>query len=189
MADLTHPEAPHWRGLRKLPWILATILLLLPAVAMQFNVDGVEWTTRDFLTMGAILLVACGSFEIAARQAPNFTYLLAAALGIGTGFLLVWADLAVGIIGDGIGKANLMFFGVVLVAIIGTVVARCRAALMARAMVVTAAALVLAILVGLTVFGATPFEAGLTMVFVLLWLGSAGLFHVSAQHVARQSRG
>ena len=107
-AHLAKPNPPRWSALRKLPWIVAAILLLLPAVAMQFHVEGVDWTAGDFLVMGVILAIACGSFEVTARLAPNFTYLLAAALGIGTGFLLVWANLAVGIIGDGIGTANMM---------------------------------------------------------------------------------
>lgn len=181
MADLTHPGAPRWSALRKLPWIVAAILLLLPAVAMQLGVEGVVWTASDFVVMGVVLLVACGSFELIARNAPDFLYLVAAAIGVGTGFLLVWANLAVGIIGDGIGTANTMFFGVVLVAIVGAVLARGRASGMAKAMGAAAVALVLAVLVGLTAFGATAHEALLTMVFVLAWLASAGLFMLSAR--------
>ena len=182
----TPPAAPRWRALRTLPWIIAAILLLLPAVAMRLHVEGVDWTTGDFVVMGAILAVACGSFDLATRLAPNLAYLLAAALGIGTSFLLVWANLAVGIIGDGIHGANLMFFGVIAVAIAGTAVARGRAAGMARAMLATAAALVLAIGLGLAEFGASAREAGLTLVFALAWLASAGLFHLSRRGVTRQ---
>ena len=184
-ASSVSPNPSRWSALRKLAWIVAAILLLLPAVAMQFHVEGVDWTASDFVAMGAILAIACGSFELAARLAPNFAYLLAAALGIGTGFLLVWANLAVGIIGDGIGAANLMFFGVVVVSIVGAALARGRAAGMARAMLATAAALVIAIFVGLTTFDANSREAGLAMVFALLWLASAGLFHLSAKDMAK----
>lgn len=180
-ANLANPNPQRWSTLRKLPWIVAAILLLLPALAMQFNVDGVAWSTGDFVIMGAILLVACGIFEIAARAAPNFAYLAAAAIGVGTGFLMTWANLAVGIIGDGIGRANLMFFGVVLLAVVGTAIARLRAQGMARAMLATAIALVLAIVVGLAAFGATAREAVLTTVFVAGWLVSAGLFQFSAR--------
>lgn len=180
-ANLADGNPRRWGALRALPWIVAAILLLLPAVAMQFHVEGVIWTASDFLVMGAILFVACAGFEVALRLAPNFTYLVAAALGIGTGFLLVWANLAVGIIGDGIGAANLMFFGVVLVAIAGTAFVRGRAAGMVRAMLATAAALLLAIVIGLVAFGASALEAGLTLVFVAGWLASAGVFHLSAR--------
>jgi hypothetical protein len=181
MADLTHPGAPRWSALRKLPWIVAALLLLLPALAMRLGVDGVVWTASDFVVMGIILLIACGSFELIARHAPDVFYLVAAAIGVGTGFLLVWANLAVGIIGDGLGPANLMFFGVVLVAIVGAGLARGRASGMAKAMGAAAVVLVLAVLVGLTAFGATVREAMLTLVFVLAWLGSAGLFMRSAR--------
>ena len=180
-ANMDIPDPHRWGVLRKLPWIVAAALLLLPALAMQFDVEGVAWTASDFAAMGAILFFACGCFELAARFAPNFTYLVAAALGIGTGFLLVWANLAVGIIGDGLGTPNLMFFGVVLVGLLGAAVARLRAAAMARAMLATAGALVLAILAGVALFGATALEAGLTLVFVAGWLVSAGLFYLSAR--------
>lgn len=180
-ANLTNANPQRWSALRKLPWIVAAIILLLPAVAMQFNVEGVVWTASDFIVMGVILLIACGSFEALARSAPNFAYLAAAAIAIGTGFLMVWANLAVGIVGDGLNGANLMFFGVVLVAIVATLVARFRASSMSRAMFTTAGALVLAIAIALAAFGANALEAGLTMVFVAGWLVSAALFRLSAK--------
>ena len=180
-ANMDLPDPQRWGLLRKLPWIVAAVLLLLPAVAMQFDVEGVAWTGRDFATMGAILLFACACFEFATRRAPNFTYLVAAAMGIGTGFLMVWANLAVGIIGDGLGAANLMFFGVVLVALVASAIARFRAPRMTHAMLATAGALVLAIAAGLAFFGANALEAGLTLVFVGGWLASAGLFYLSAR--------
>lgn len=180
-ANLTNGSPQRWSVLRKLPWIAAAVILLLPAVAMQFNVEGVVWTASDFIVMGAILLIACGSFEVLARSAPNFAYLAAAAIGIGTGFLMVWANLAVGIVDDGLNGANMLFFGVVLVAVIATLVARFRAPAMARAMFATAGALVLAIAIALGAFGATALEAGLSMVFVAGWLVSGALFRLSAQ--------
>ena len=180
-ANPTNASPRRWSVLRKLPWIAAVVILLLPAVAMRFNVEGVVWTASDFIVMGAILLIACGSFEMLARSAPNFAYLAAAAIGIGTGFLMVWANLAVGIVGDDLNGANLMFFGVVLVAIVATLVARFRAPAMARAMFATAGALVLAIAIALGAFGATALEAALSMVFVAGWLAAGVLFKLSAQ--------
>ena len=167
--------------LRKLPWIAASIILLLLAVAMQFHAEGVHWTTSDFIVMGAILLVACGSFEALARSAPDFAYLAAAAAGIGTGFLMVWANLAVGIVGDGLNGANTLFFGVVLVAIVATLFARFRARAMVRAMLASAIALALVIGISVAAFGASALEAGLSLVFVAGWLVSAGLFQLSAK--------
>ena len=94
---------------------------------------------------------------------------------------MVWANLAVGIVGDDLNGANLMFFGVVLVAIVATLVARFRAPAMARAMFATAGALVLAIAIALGAFGATALEAALSMVFVAGWLAAGVLFKLSAQ--------
>ena len=179
-ANLANGHPQRWRGLRALPWIAAAIVLLLPAVAMQLHVDGVDWSGSDFVVMGAMLLIACGSFELAARLAPNLAYLAAAAIGVGTGFVMVWANLAVGIVGDGMNTANLMFLAVVAVAIAGALVARLRARAMAVAMLAAAVAVGVAIAVSLAAFGATPLEAGLSLVFAAGWLVSAGLFRIAA---------
>lgn len=179
-ANLTNEHRQRWRVLRTLPWIAAAILLLLPVVAMRFTSE-VAWTASDFMVMGGMLLFACGSFELVARKAPNVTYLAAATIAIGTGFLLVWANLAVGIIGPESNGANLMFFGVLVIAIAGALVARSRPRAMAIAMAVTAVALMLAIATGLLLFQASAREAVLTMVFAVAWLVSAALFRKSAR--------
>ena len=179
-ANPANGNRQRWRLLRMLPWMVAAILLLLPAVAMQFTSE-VNWTGSDFVVMGGMLLVACIGFELAATLAPNFTYLAAAAIGTGTGFLLVWANLAVGIIGSERNDANYMFFGVIVVAVAGALVARFRPHGMAIAMVATAAALVLAVAIGVLVFDARAREALLTLVFAAMWLVSAALFRVAAR--------
>ena len=180
-AHMAHPNPQRWSALRKLPWIAAAVLLLLPAVAMRLHVEGVAWSAGDFIVMGAMLLIACGSFELAARLAPNAAYLAAATLGIGTGFVLVWANLAVGIVGDGLNDANMMFFGVIVFALAVSLIARFRASGMARAMAASAILLLLAIAIGLAAFGATAREALLASMFALAWLVSAALFHRAGQ--------
>ena len=103
---------------RPVVWGLAGGLLLLPAVAMQFTRD-VEWTAFDFMAFGAMLLAACGAYEFAAWISGNKVYRAAAGLAVIAGFLLTWINLAVGIIHDEHAQANLLFFGVLLVGIVG----------------------------------------------------------------------
>jgi protein-S-isoprenylcysteine O-methyltransferase Ste14 len=95
-------------------------LFLLPLVAMQFTAE-VKWTGFDFLVWGVMLLVACGAYEMVSRMSPNRHYRLGAGVAIATGFLVFWANAAVGMIGDGPNAYNLLFAlattGYILVAV------------------------------------------------------------------------
>ena len=64
----------------------------------------------------------------------NATYKLAVGVALLAAFLLVWLSLGVGIIGSDGDPANLMYFGVLAVGIIGAFLARFRAAGMARSL-------------------------------------------------------
>jgi hypothetical protein len=162
-------------------WAAAGLLLLAPLVAMQFTED-VVWTAVDFATFGAMLATACGAFELALRASSNWFYRIAVAVAEGAAFLLVWVNLAVGFLGDEGNRANMMFLGVIAVAILGSTVAGFRPAGMARAMLAAAATQVLVGVVGLAAGWASPGNEGLyevsmgTSLFTALWLISAWLF-------------
>lgn len=178
MSLLHHPA---WKHLRWLPWLGAAGLLLLPLLAMQFT-DEVQWTGIDFLVMGALLLAVCTGFELALRAAHNSTYMLAAAIGVGSGFLLAWVNLAVGVIGNEDHPANLVFFGVLAVGLLGTALARLRPHGMALAMLATAIAQTLATV--LTAMLGDGYVFVLAGIFAGLWLLSAWLFRLSATQPA-----
>lgn len=160
-------------------WGTAAGLLLLPAIAMRLGADGVRWTGSDFIVMGVLLTSACGAYEVAARMSGSGAYRLGFALAIVLGFLLAWINLAVGIIGSEANPANLVFAAVLLVAAVGALLGQLRAAGMARAMVATGIAQVLA--------GAYALELGsmeggiLSACFAALWLASAALFRKAAR--------
>ncbi|RZI59609.1 MAG: hypothetical protein EOP37_11340 [Rubrivivax sp.] len=78
-------------------WGGAGLLLLLPAIAMQFTTE-VRWGGEDFLAFAALLLVACGLFEIVTRRSTRRSARTTAGGAILIAFLLVWAELAVGIL-------------------------------------------------------------------------------------------
>lgn len=172
----THPPARD-RPWGAVVWGGAAALLLLPLVAMQFSPE-VDWSLADFVMFGGMLLVACGSYELATRLSRHTAYRAAAAVALATGFALVWVNLAVGIIGSEGHPANVVYAGVLAVAIAGALLARLRPAGMASALDATALAQALA--------SAVAWAAGETvaalfsLLFALPWLVSAGLFRRAA---------
>lgn len=120
-------------------WILAVFLLLLPLAAMQFT-DEVNWDATDFAIFGAMLAVACGTYELTARMTGNSAYRAAVGIALAAAFILVWINLAVGIIGTENHPANLMFGAVVIVGVFSAITVRFRPYGMARALSATAIA-------------------------------------------------
>ena len=171
------PRVP-WRIIG---WAIPVGLLMIPWLA------GAPWTASDFIVAAAIFAIVGGTFELAVRASGDTSYRLGAAAAIGTAFLLVWINLAVGIIGSENNPLNLIFFGVILIALSGAIVARFRANGMARAMTVAA---ILEGAVGAGVFlldaGASE-PPGRLLLFLLIelfagaWLVSAWLFRRAAR--------
>lgn len=171
---------------RAIGWGGAVLLLAVPFLAMQFDVTGVNWTASDFIVFGAILLMAGLPLELAARAHESWTYRAAAALALLAMFLTTWANLAVGIVGSEDNPMNLLFFGALLVGVIGAAVARGRARGVALAMFATAAALGGAFVIA----SAAPTDEAMVKhstealgagLFAALFLGSAGLFRKAAR--------
>lgn len=167
-----------WSRVRWAVWGGAAGLLMLPAIAMQFTTE-VDWTAADFIVMGLMLGAVCGAFEVGVRVARSHAYVVAVGVGAGAGFLLTWANLAVGIIGNEDNPINLIFFAVLAVGLAGVLLSRLQPQGMGRAMEVTAGAQVVACFVALLLDGAHVFV--LTGVWVALWLISAQLFHKAAR--------
>ena len=158
-------------------WGAAALVWLLPLLAMQFTGE-VAWGLADFAIFGAMLVGACGTYELATRVTDHSAYRAAVGAALATAFVLVWMNLAVGIIGTEDNPANLMYGAVLAVGIIGAIVARFQPYGMARALVATALAQALV--------GVIAWLAGLgsswilTAFFVALWLTSARLFRKAA---------
>lgn len=167
-------------------WATAAFLLLSPLIAMQFT-DQVEWDGADFILFAAMLVTAGGAVEFTVRMTGNAAYRAAVGIAIAATFMLVWINLAVGVIGSEDDPANLMYGGVLAIAMMGATVARFRPAGMARALGATALAQ--------TAVGAIALIAGwgsaapsfpeavivLTGLFAGLWLLSGWFFHKAAQ--------
>ena len=129
---------------------LATaLLLLIPLVAMQFTQE-VVWTLSDFVFAGALLFGAGLTFVLIARLGDNTTYRVAAGVAVAAGLMLVWANMAVGLVGSEDNPVNLLYAGVLAVALIGAFVARSRPLGMANAMF--AAALTYVVVTAIALF-------------------------------------
>jgi hypothetical protein len=170
-------------------WGTAALILLLPLFAMQFT-DEVVWDETDFIVFGAMLVAAGGTFEVAARMTGNHAYRAAVGVAVAAAFLLVWMNLAVGIIGSEDDPANLMYRGVLAVGIIGAVIARFQPHGMTRALVATALAHALVAVIALIAgehqspVSSVAEILGLNGCFAALWLISAVLFRKAAREQA-----
>lgn len=175
-----------WLQLTNAPSIgriaLATaFILLLPLLAMQFT-DEVIWDFADFAVAGVLLFGAGLTYESIARKTGNIAYRAAVGVAVAAALLLVWMNLAVGIIGNEGHIANSMYVGVLAVGTVGALVARFRPHGMARALVATALAQILVAVIALVTGRGSSSPSWprdiliATAFFATLWVGSALLF-------------
>ena len=161
-------------------WGLAAVLLLLPALAMRVT-DEVVWTTADFVVMGALLGTIGLGIEFLVRQSDSGAYRFGAVVTMLTAFLTIWANLAVGMIGNEDNPYNLAFFGLLLLVLVGAIAVRFRAQGMAAVTALAAAAQAAASLGGI---GSDPRGALVSLGFAGLWLLAAALFWGAGRNAA-----
>ena len=170
---------------RMIGWGGAALLLALPFVAMQFTRE-VVWTGSDFIIFGSMLLMVGVPLELAARMSKDWSYRGGALLALTAMFLTIWTNLAVGIVGSEDNPANLLFFGALLVGLVGAIAARFRPGGMAMAMIATAAALATAFVIAVSGPTDEPFVPHLRefigiSLFAALFLASAALFRKASR--------
>ena len=85
---------------KRLLFILCSVPLLLaiPFLAMQFSSE-VMWSLTDFIIMGILLLSVGLGIEFILRKIKHPQYRIAFIIGAILLFLLIWAELAVGVFG------------------------------------------------------------------------------------------
>lgn len=121
--------------------IVTAAVLMVPLIAMQFT-DEVNWSLGDFVVMGALMFGAGTLMVLTLRLSSNLIFRAAAVVGLGTLSLMVWANLAVGLIGAGPNPGNLLYIAVLAVAGIGFYLSRFTAGGLERTTIATAIALV-----------------------------------------------
>ena len=178
MAD-NREKTGRWRvhPWRIAAWGTAALLLLLPLVAMRFT-DEVRWDGADFIFAGIVFGTIGGLYELAVRMTRHWAQRAGVAASLAAALLIVWATGAVGMIGNEDNPYNLLFFGVILVALAGSALARFRPAGMARAMIAAAIAQAAVALGGMS----TDLRgAVVSTAFAGLWLLAAALFWKAAR--------
>lgn len=172
-----------WRVAR---WSAAAGLLCVPAIAMRYTSE-VDWTASDFVVMGVLFAAILGAYDVLASRAPSFAYRAASVLTTLGLFLLIWINLAVGIIGTEDNGANLMFAVVIAIIVGGACIARFAPAGMRRTLLTAAAA---QLVVGVIAVAGDLGAGGpiwprdvivLTIFFTGLWATAGTLFGVSAR--------
>jgi hypothetical protein len=168
------------------------VLLLIPLVAMQFS-EEVNWTSMDFAVAGFLLFGSGMAYVLIARSTTRLAGRAAACIAVAAALMLIWVNLAVGIIGSENNPANLMYAGVVVIEVIGIVAARLRPRGMAYALSATAVAQALVAVIALAGgLGATQPPGRLSTLvlngfFVALFAASAWLFRRAARAQPRIS--
>jgi len=78
--------------------LIVTLILLIPFIAMQFS-NEVAWSVSDFIIMALLLLGTGLAIEFVLRSFASAKRRIIACVVIIGIFLLIWAELAVGIFG------------------------------------------------------------------------------------------
>ena len=168
-----------WRNpWRLIGWGGIAVLMLTPAVAMQFT-DEVDWTVGDFL-FAALMFGSVGlAVELTVRANPAASYRAGMGIALAASFLTIWINLAVGIVGNEDNPINALFFLVPLFGIAAAVLGGFRPRGMFRA-----AALAMATQIGVMLYiwlTGEGFPIGVTIFFGTLWFVAAGLFRQAAR--------
>ena len=111
--------------------LVTGIILLIPLV-LQLTIgtgvdgQGFNWKPGDFLFAGVLIFGTGLTYKLVTRKSGDVIYRVAIGFALATGFFLIWANMAVGIIGSEDNPVNLLYFLVLFVGIIGAFISRFR---------------------------------------------------------------
>lgn len=163
-------------------------LLLIPLIAMQFTSE-VDWSFSDFALSGTLIIGTGLAYKLITRKSGELIYRVATGIACATGFLLIWVNGAVGIIGSEANTVNLWFFVVPLIGLIGAFISRFQPGGMTYALFATAAAQALIATIAIVgehyqpPTGSVEEIMGINGFFMILWSIAALMF----RYVSRNS--
>jgi hypothetical protein len=166
-----------------LKWLAFTAaVLLVPLLGMTLRIllphgtetIGINWGPVDFVAAGVLVLGSGLLYEYGRDRSVRLPHRLAVAIAVGAAFLLVWANLAVGLIGRSGSPANLAYLAVLAVAIGGAASSRFEPRRSSDAMV--AAALLQAVISVIAMVAGLSATPVADLFFITLWVASAVLF-------------
>lgn len=177
---------------RLIVWAIVVALILLIPLAMQFT-NEVQW--NEAVAYGVILLAAGGAYEmVMALKKRNSAYRFAFSVGLAGVLLLGWVSGAVGIIGSENNPANLMYWAVFAVGLIGSLLSRFKPRGMERTLFAAALVQMSVPVIALFIWPAQGSwgEAGVIGVFVFnsifaVLFGGSGLLFLRAAYKENQN--
>jgi hypothetical protein len=167
---------------RAIGWGSAVALILTPLVAMQFTTQ-VDWDETDFIVATVIFGIVGGLIECAVRLSANWYFRFGAMFAVLAGFMVIWANLAVGMIGNENNPVNLWFVAVLFIAIAGCIASRGRRSILPIAMFL-AGTLQIGIGTFAGIWGSDMRGGRFTIVLASAWLISSLLFWCARQRRA-----
>ena len=136
-----------------------------------------NWDALDFVVAGILIGGVGLGIWIATRLSDNKAYRAGAALALIGGLLLIWMNLAVGIIGSENEPFNLFYGGVIGIGVLGALVTKFKPDGLSKVLLAMTGAQVLIGLMALGLGKGGPAEIVLiTGFFCLFWFASAALF-------------
>jgi hypothetical protein len=179
------------RSIRRKIWFVAfatVSVLMIPLIAMQFT-EEVNWNLFDYIVMGILLFGTGLAYVLISGVSENYAYRIAVGIAVAAGFLLIWLNLAVGIIGSEDNPANLLYVLVLIVGIVGAGFARFQPRGMSHTLFAAALMQMLVPVIAMIIWRPSLEDSpGIVGVFILNAF-FAGLFIISAllfRHAAQQ---
>lgn len=124
---------------RPLVWGGAVALYAVPVVAW-LTVDGMLWDEADFAFAAVLIFGSALLVEIGLRLSHDVAYRVGVALAVGASFFTIWANGAVGIIGNENNPLNLMYLAALAAMGLAVLAVRFRAAGLSKVMFAMVAA-------------------------------------------------
>lgn len=166
--------------------IITAAILMIPVVAMQVS-EGWNWSGFDFVFAGTLIFGTGLAYLLISKIWPSTEYRIATGLALLTGFLLIWINSAVGIIGPEDNPANLMYGVVIAIGFFGAITTRLKPEGLSRVLWTMTLAQLLVPVIAFFVWKPTLTEAPgmlgvfvLNTIFAILFAGSALLYRQSA---------
>lgn len=161
-------------------FVVPAVILLVPLVATLTSPEW-NWGVTSFVVAYVLMTGVGWAYRWLTRSDRPLSYRIAAALALLAAFLLLWINLAVGLIGSEENPANLLYAGVLAIGAVGAIISRSSPRRLALVLVVVAVDQTLVPVIALLVWpqdfspGVGP-VFGLNACFVLCFAASAALF-------------
>ncbi|TBX24484.1 hypothetical protein TK45_04945 [Bowmanella sp. JS7-9] len=171
--------------IRLLAWGAALLLWLLPAIAMQFTAE-VNWTALDFTVFAAMIGSVGLALDRLVHLSANASFRLASIALMFTLFLLIWVNLAVGIIGGDSEPLNLIYALVLVAGVVMAWAGRFTPNAMLKCCLIMAVTQSVITLVAIILGWGQPYSTPMMLfigngIFILGFLTAGALFYHAAR--------